>query len=378
MRSDSIVYYDLAGITMSIQGDNDCAEALKHYFSTSKVDTVYEQPLLEVVVESNYKNIEIDEKFYSLSGKIAFNEYEYAVKKKNFVYAISNLYNPSEPVKLVIGCKRKRSFLNWCLAYIRPQNIGVCGRAEKFVDSIMTYEVFWYILAVLYMRQDKVFVHSGIASIGNEAYAMCGTGGCGKTSTLFSFLQRKNSKYIADDLGIIGTDCKTYYTPKKMAIYQSDAKYKNKDILQAISKLPFTLKFHWKLFQALGMTPRYRFNPYQVFDESRILREAELKEIIFLSRSNNAGVVKSEIDQNELATKIRHASFRELKELNEILNNIRAVGDESIRSHYPSIHDLEKEYENILMKIIKEVKSCQMAVPLKINPEEIIRQVVEN
>ena len=373
MNQVNIKYYQIAGINMSIQGEGIYAESLRSYFQTEEIQTPSESVLLKVVVENDPAKVTVPAKYYSLSGKIAFNSTAYCVQEQGYVYSVSNLFGATEPVVLRICCTKKKNLRNQIRALISPHSVGLGRVQDRFVDSVMNYSCFLYIFAVLLMRQDKAFVHCGIFENEGNAFVMCGTGGCGKTSTLLDALQGDGIKYLAEDFGILGKDGKAYYMPKRMAIYQSDAKYKNPDVIKGLKKLPLTYRAHWKFFELCKRNPRYRFAPMELFGEERVAREGKLHKVVYMSRvQQNMGLTYEDIDIGELCTKIRHASFRELKQLSEILNNIRAVGDAEIRTFYPELTLLEMRYEQLLKEILTGRNIGWLQVPLKANPEEIV------
>lgn len=372
-------YYSVAGIGIAIEGDGKYADAFREYFK-SEEKVALEEISLRLRIENDPDKVLIPARYYSLSGKIAFNNSYYYVKKKNFVYSVQNLFNREKPVVLKLCYTGKNYLKNLIAAIIGSNNVGVYCNKDRFVDSIMNYEVFLYIFAVLLMRADikKIFVHCGIAKYMGKAIVLAGTSGCGKTSTLLSLLQRKGYKYIADDFGILGSDGNAYYMQKKMAVYQSDAKYKNPDVIKALKKLPIREFVNWRFFSFMARNPRYRFIPQQLFGENRIAKKGKIDTIIYMSRiSQNASASRQIIKKEELCTKIRHASFRELKELSEILNNIRAVGDENIRNAYPAIEELEREYEQVILEILSNTKIGMLEVPLRVNPDDIADMLLQ-
>ena len=204
MNHDNIKYYQIAGINMSIQGEGIYAESLRSYFQTEENQTPPESVLLQVVVENDPAKVTVPAKYYSLSGKIAFNSTAYCVQEKGYVYSVSNLFSATEPVVLRICCTKKKNLRNQIRALRNPHCVGLGRAQDRFADSVMNYACFLYIFPVLLMRQDKIFIHCGIFENAGSAYVMCGTSGCGKTSALMDVLQKNGFKYLADDFGILG------------------------------------------------------------------------------------------------------------------------------------------------------------------------------
>ena len=378
MNHDNVKYYQIAGINMSIQGKGAYTEALQNYFQTEEVSVPSDSVLLSVIVEDDPAKVAISAKYYSLSGKISFDNTAYCVQEQGFVYSVLNLFHDTEPVVLRVCCTAKKNLSSQIGAFINPHGVGLRCIEDRFIDSIMNYSCFFYIFPVLLMRRNKVFVHCGIVENLGNAFVMCGTGGCGKTSTLMEFLSKEGYKYLAEDFGILSKDGRAYFMPKKMAIYQSDAKYKNPDVIKGLKKLPLTYRAHWKFFELCKRNPRYRFAPKELLGEERVAKEGMLNKVIYVSRvRENMLMTYSSINMAELCTKIRHASFRELKQLSEILNNIRAVGDAEIRNSYPELAQLEAKYEQLLKESLTGKSIGLLEVPLKANPRNIVDAMLD-
>ena len=378
MDQNNLKYYQIAGMNMSIQGEGAYTEALQSYFQAAEVSVPSDPILLSVIIEDDPAKVAISAKYYSLSGKISFNNTDYCVREPGFVYSVLHLFDDTEPVVLKVCCTRKKSLRSQIGILINSHGIGLERIEDRFVDSIMNYSCFFYLFPVLLMRQNKVFLHCGIAENAGKAFVMCGTGGCGKTSTLMELLSKEGFKYMAEDFGILGNDGMAYYMPKKMAIYQSDAKYKNPDVVKGLRKLPLTYRAHWKFFELCKQNPRYRFTPKELFGEERVAKEGTLDKVIYLSRvREDVPLTYSDISIEELCSKIRHASFRELKQLSEILNNIRAVGDAEIRNSYPELAQLEARYEQLLREGLTGKKIGLLEVPLKADPSEIVDAMLD-
>lgn len=379
MMSDQLkTFYKVADIIVSIEGNNVYAEALRKYFINEEIhqDECVEQFLIRVNEPINDSDFEPE--YYSLSGTIAFNAIEYRVRKSNFIYRVKNLFDNSKTTVLNINWTRKATVGHYLINHMRAKNIGVYSNADKFVDSIMNYEVFLYIFAMILMKYNKVFVHSAIVEYKGDAIVITGTSGCGKTSTLLQFLEKQECKYISEDFSIIDDNGNVYFTPKKMAVYQSDAKYKNKNVLKALKGMTVIEKFYWNIFKIMGQNPRHRFDPHEFFGVDKISKVSKVKKVIYMSRKENTEINKCELSEKEIVEKISYASFRELRELYEVLYNIRAVGDEKIREAYPPLEHIQTNYKTILEKALKNGKTGLLEVPLKISPIEIVSRLAED
>lgn len=376
MMIDNVRYYNIAGVNISIKGERKYTDAFGNYFQTEEVYDGNGFTSLSIIIMKDPADVGIQADFYSLSGKISFNDSEYCVKKPNLIYSVSNLFSDKETTVLRLCYTGKKAIKTKIGALLLPNNIGINNSEDELVDSVMNYEVFWYIFAIILMKQRKIFLHSSMIERNGDVLVLAGTGGCGKTSTLLDLMEKEGYRYLAEDFGVLGCDGIAYYTPKKMAIYQSDAKFRNPDVMKALKALPYWQQVQWKLLIALGKNPRYRFAPQQLFCDSRIVRKGKIKAIVYMSRICGASVTKTEISQLSLCRKIRHASFRELKELGEILNNIRAVGDENVRDFYPDFSQIENKYEQILTEILAGKDLGILNVPLKTSPKEITNNIM--
>jgi len=367
-------FYEIAEVVIAIEGSNECAEELRKYFEQEKIGSsnCTENFLIQVNMEDN---IEERVEYWSLSKSIAFNEFEYRVNKKHFVYSVSNLFNKNEKTILRINWKRKDSILNYLIGHLRPKGIGAYKNSEMFVDSVMNYEVFLYVFPFVLMKYNKVFIHSGVITQGNEAVIMAGTSGCGKTSALMEFLNRSGCKYVADDFGILDSSGQAWFIPKKTAIYQSDAKYGNMHIVKALKNISLKEKFFWQVFKLLGLNPRCRFSPYELFNEVGISKKAKLKKLVYLTRKNTKDFNKTSITHEEITERIMISSFRELKELNNILGNIRSDGDDDIRVNYPAMEILQEQYKTILYEALKEVEVGLLELPINAVPSDIVDNI---
>ena len=373
-----IRHYNVAGIHMSIQGVGEYADALRDYFRTEEIQDLGGSVSLSIIVSNNPEEVLIPAQFYSLSGKISFNESEYCVKKKNCIYSVSNLFSSTGSTVLRLCYTRKKSLLHTVRVNLLNSSVDVSSSKDEFIFSVMNYQVFLYIFALVLMKQRKLFIHCAMVERYDKALILVGTSGCGKTSTLFKFVEDEKCRYMAEDFGVCGCDGYAHYMPKKMTIYESDAKYENILILQSLKQLTFWQRMRWKFFILLGLNPSFHPAPEQVFNKDKIAKESKIETVIFLSRVGGGGteISKLEINQAELCTKIRYAAFRELGELNEILNNIRAVGDENTRKAYPELHKIEEEYEHMLFEMLFDKRIGVMEVPLKAIPEDIMNNIL--
>ena len=81
-------------------------------------------------------------------------------------------------------------------------------------------------------------------------------------------------------------------------------------------------------------------------------------------------VVKT-ADKDDIAERITTASFREIRELYEILANIRAVAETECRSHYPTMQELHDQCFDIIRSGLKDAICIELRVPRGIEPKAL-------
>jgi hypothetical protein len=211
----------------------------------------------------------------------------------------------------------------------------------------------------------------------NKGIVLSGTGGCGKTSTMMELISNGSGyHYISEDFGIICSEGRIYDMQKKAAIYSTDVKWGNPILVNAVNSMPHSQKCEWSLKKRFGKIPVHHFSPRELFKDN-IVSSAQLEKVFYLSRVMNDGnvsVISS--DYKEIAERIKTASFRELKELYEILCNIRAVGGRDYWTSYPSIQDLEQWYLSILEPILEKVPCYELKLPYNAKPQDTVEQII--
>lgn len=362
-------YFNIAGIITAISDKNSCGRALADYFSSSECREIPSKVDFEIRVCDDVKEAAISEQYTAVSGKIRFNRNEFSVKEKYYTYTVRNLFSPDETPELLIAWTRKGNLYNALRDRVSIKTIGTSGEEKKFLETILNYKLFWYVFALVLERHGKIFVHSAIFALKGKAFVLAGSAGCGKTSTLLRVLENRGNSYIDEDFGVIGADGLAYYVPKRVTVYEDDAAYGSPIIKKALGTMSASEKNAWKLFGAAGINMRYKFRPEVIFP-GQVAEKAEIGEIVFVSRSSCTQPDKRTVDHKILAEKILCASWRELKVLYEILNNIRAVGDEEILKAYPSVRELEEKYRTILEEILEKCpKTSFVRVPQKAGPD---------
>lgn len=363
-------YFDVAGLGMTIEGNNEWTAEYWKYFSSIEVEEELELTFLNIRIVNE---INIIERYTSLSQAILFNENEFMVKKGDYIYKIKNLFG--QGMTIIEICHKNVKNLPHKIKNI----IGIAEHAthsikEGIVNHIMGYDFMLWVIPVALMKYNRLFLHCGAMEKDGKAVIITGTGGSGKTGTQLLAMSDYGYRYMADDFCILSTSGMAYYFPKKIKIYQSDIEYKNKFIYLAYKKLPITKRINWQILKKMNKDPRGEFYIEKVFKTDEVVKSAPIGKIIYVARTNSKAINEYRIEDREFSKRTRLASFREIRELYNILSNICSVGDERIRKCYPEWRDLETEYEGIMMKILSNsFERRLLEVPEKIHPGEIIK-----
>lgn len=374
-------YYQVANLVFTISGsDEGFYNALANYFSDKEIKEHSTKPMLDIIVSRDLKYTkDFIPDYYSLSGKIAFNHSSFSIKKKWCRYVVSDLFNQNSPTRVVFEPK-SCSWLYSQAVKIGSAGVGNHNKYDLFVNDIAGYNCLWYIFAITLMKYGQLFVHCGMMSkeTDNEGIILTGTGGCGKTSIMMELITNSGYRYMAEDFGIVDKSGNLYDMQKKAAIYQSDVKWGNRYLKAAITKLKYTQRIEWMLKKYAKRNPRHYFKPSELFGEE-ISHKAHLKKVFFLKRTNiGSEITCKSLSSNQVAEQTKTASFREIKEIYEILGNIRAVGGDNYYNDYPSVYELEKRYKDILIEGLNNVECYELVVPSDLTPKAAVKYIVAN
>ena len=373
-----ISYYRVGDLFFSMDGDGKYYDACADYFSDSaRTLGAEDKCLLKIHILNQKDKLKIDEKFYAVSTTIAFNSDTYRVNAGQYIYAVKDLFDPNAPTEVWVKPKKGSRAERICTAFPFRLLLGHHSKYIGFAKRITNYTCLWYIFAITLMKVDSVFLHSGMIGKGDRGIILTGTGGCGKTSTMAELTSKHGWKYVAEDFGILSLDGRIQLMQKKMSIHGSDVKWGNERLITAVNHMKPMSRLEWKLKKLLGGNPRHRFKPSEVYGND-VQESAPVTTIAFLSRSK--GVSKLEmrrIDNAEVTERIMNASFRELKELYELLTNIKAVGGPEYTKGYPKVSELETQYAKILSEAVTHATTVHLTLPLNVNPKDTAAAILK-
>ena len=365
-------YYSIAGIATAIDESTKFGRALCDYFRTEETAETPAQADFVIRVTDRPEDAKINASYTAVSGKFRVNRTEFSVRERYYTYAVKNLFADGGPTELTIAWTRKSSPKNALRDRATAKTIGLSSEEARFLESALNYTMFWTIFALVLLKKGKVFVHAGIFTVNGRAHVAAGSAGCGKTSTLLGVLESKENGYIDEDFGVLGSDGAAWYVPKRVTVYEEDAAFGSGIIERALSTLTGAEKRAWNFYRAAGANMRYKFRPEVIFP-GQVVKRAPIEEIDFVVKSQTAAPVRHEVSAETMAEKLVCASFREMKMLYELLNNIRAVGSEEILRSYPPVRELEDQYREILLGILNGCERfCVVETPFQVKPPATI------
>jgi hypothetical protein len=313
--------------------------------------------------------------YYSLSGKIGFNNNNYFVKNDEFILLSNNLFDEG-PSKISIYHSTRKLNLNLIKNIILSvfSSNGFVNHNNKVINSLMSYSAFYYVFHLVLLKKDRAFIHASVASVNGKGILMSGTSGCGKTSTLFELLSNSSNKYIAEDFGIISSVGHTYYNPKKVSVYNSDIAHGNEDLRNFRKNIMTNIDtFLWWISIIRRRNPLRRVSPIDLLSLSRIERSVRIDTVFFLQRSNNDSISSSQIDIDDGVERILKASFRELRALYELLYNIESVGYSQTK--IVTFDSILNRTRKIYKKAFRGINIILVSIPKSAGPKEILSEI---
>ena len=309
----------------------------------------------------NFNKINLDYEVTS-GNNFKFNKNSFCYKSLYpLKYQVTNLFNDNT-TKIDI------EFINKNIKTKLQSFLYGKNNLEK--NTILSYSLFWYILEIELLKRDKTFLHAGIFSKNDEAIAITGTGGSGKTSSLFKMLENKKYKYLSEDFGIISKNLKTYYNPKPLSIYESDIKFNPKILKQTYEFLDIKQKLLWDIqVKLLKRNPIVKVNP-EVLLKSQIQKEAKLKKVLYYLRTDTKTIKINDISKEELAIRSLNVALREFKMFFEIFTLLNA--NKKKEYNFLTVDDIINNIKNLYLDIFSKTENYIVEIPFKETPDNIV------
>lgn len=337
---------------------------------------------LNLVDSLDNQNIDIELKFvnritsdiytadrFSAKGNLNFNENSWFVGyNKRFDYVITNLFITNEPIQIQISLKKNTR--QQISSFVRSLLVPHSNLNIDAAKAIMSYSLFWYAFNIALLKKDSVFLHAGIFINNNsKAIALTGTGGGGKTSTLFNILN-DGCQYLSEDFGIISRDKKTYFNPKAISLYHSDILTGQKLFNEYAKKsIKGTKKLRWLYStKILGLNPMLKVPVDEMVSITQKNNGHELDSVIYLVRTREDKFDLVNICAEEMTERVFYSSYREMKTISELLMLIRANSDLKC---YPSEDELRSRMRDIYHDIFQKTNNKILYIPHKSSPQQV-------
>ncbi len=245
------------------------------------------------------------------------------------------------------------------------------GKKRTEINGIMSYSLFWLFFQLILIQNSKSFLHAGIfANKNNKSIAITGSGGCGKTSTLFKFLENKDYYYLSEDFGIIDNKGLAYYNPKALSIYESDIRYNSKILKKIYKEFSFLEFIKWNIQKnILKINPMKKINPQDLL-ENRVKNKVKLNKILFFIRTINSNFYHKIISKEELSYKCLNVNLREFKMIYEYYHQYEA--NKLWVNKLFDIDSYKKSVENLYLNAFNTTENYIVYIPFKSSPEKII------
>lgn len=362
------IYFEIGKLFISISGNDTIVNVMGEQFSHCRLDE--KPPIIDLQIRfiHDIRDTDFKPEYFPLSGLISFNQNTFYKKTYQYTYVIKNLFTNNMPTEVYISDQGGSCITDTIIRKMR----GI-DKSYWRCESYMTYAFMWMVFAITFQKKERAFIHSGIIAIDGKATVFCGTGGCGKTSTSFKLLEKENTSFLAEDFGIIDKNGIAYYNPKRVTMYASDVRYGQKDLIAYRKKMSGRDDLVWRIEDLLKRNPIRKIDPYELLGEKRIARKAKIELFVFLVREERKDTICEDIEIDDLIYRITESSYRELKELFELLSNIHALGGKE--TTYPAIEELKAAHSEVIRSALQNSNFCICRVNRKGSPDDILNAI---
>lgn len=299
---------------------------------------------------------------FSAKGSMHFNKEEFYVDYLSEVsYTVKGLWGAGPVVIRLNSAKSnlKKAFKS-----------KVHGRVRQEKDTILSYSLFWYVVHVVLLRKDTAFLHAGVLEREGKGIVITGTGGCGKTSTLFKLLENSEYSYLAEDFGIIDKEARGHFSRKPISLYASDIEFGQRLLKDHYNRLPWREQKLWKLKRkGLKLNPMIKVPPRDLMGDQHS-QSADVGQILYFVRNADDTLTHCDISSQELADRVLNASMRELKTLEELLQLMKANAPTDYP--IPEFKEIEEKTRAIYLQAFDKTSKKLVYIPAKTRPDELI------
>jgi len=309
-------------------------------------------------------DLKFENEYISSGDNLKYNDFEYLVKFLHVVqYKVNHLFDNKETsIEIKIFNKNFKAKIKEL----------IYGKNNIEVNSILSYSLFWYIFQYKLLQKKRTFLHAGVFSKDDVAFAITGTGGSGKTSNLFKVLEDKEYRYLSEDFAIVDKEGFAYYNPKSVSIYETDMKYNPKILGNYYNYFSLKEKIIWRInTEFLKRDPIVKANPHKLL-KNNIVTKSKLKNIFYFVRNKDDKITHSIISRKDLVKRSLNVTLREMKQFVELLFLMEA----NKQSEFLNMIDFKeytKNIEEIYYECFSNTKNYIMYVPESFKPDYIVK-----
>ena len=356
-------YINIAGIKIALDTSDPVCNLIFRKFSNLEIFDDAEVDLF-LKIDKNSDLNRYEPKVFSAKSSMNFNESTYLVDYNDrFTYTVSGLFLKSTRINVNYSKGLKKH-----LKYI------IIDQYEAIVNDILSYKLFWYVIHVKLLQKNKSFIHACSFNIENNNIIISGTGGCGKTSALFEFMQEsKKFSYYGEDFTIIDAEGFNHFSPKDVSIYQSDINFGNHILAAIKNKFSLKRKFEWIIKSSLGINPLIKVNPKDLNCHNG-LTKSKNNFFFYLIRIKTNKIYHETQDEHTVLKRVLYSSLRELKTLNEILALIQA---NNTNYNFIDFDQVKKNTSQVCKSFIEKTRSNVIYADTSHKPQDIYKYIIK-
>jgi hypothetical protein len=353
-------------VLMEVRGSGATARTVMSQLATGSVRHAgRSEPDLLLEIGDGFGGLSYQPRWFSAKGKLHFDAGSYYCDYPLYFRYLATGALGAGPIHARIDVSKTSA---------RKRLKSLISRRSDFeTHLILSYTLTWYLLHLALLRKGAAFMHGSALATGQGATLIAGTGGCGKTSTLFKALEDGRRRYLGEDFIILDGGGWIHFNPKPVAVYASDIEF-NGGILSAYErKLGAAARLSRALERRfLRRNPILRVPPLRLTN-GRVAQSEALRHAVYMIRGDFPAFGARPASTEEFCERALDASMRELKTLHELLCLIRANAPLDLR--VPSFQSVVDESRRTYLKALRAARPSVVEVPHRMQPDEVVRHL---
>jgi hypothetical protein len=379
-RINSDSYYCQVGpVSLLAEFDKRYSSVILANLREAKKEKSGTTPDLHFIIHSEgYK--EKSSPQYSAGKYFQFWDSEFSFRGPSFYARVAGLFSKDEPSRVdVFLNKRFRSkksiadFFSGIKSLVKKGKLDFNRRTDKAISTVMSYSLFWFVIHCALIKKGSSFIHASALERDGRVLLIAGSGGCGKTSTLFRMLENPHCSYLSEDFTILSKDGDVSFSPKTLSIYASDLRGNPSLLINYVKNNFRGVERNFWLYHRdrKGSNPLKKIAPEDVVGNSRICESSPLGAAYFLVRGQYSTLEARKIDSSEFSERSQDASYRELKTLAEIISLGRAVSGNY--SNLPSVEEFRTSMKATIEEATKSKPCYLLTIPQNCPPDDVAK-----